>query len=77
MLDQFVGKILLLRPAHEISIVLGCPCDHPSVRENDDFTSIGCIETHDHIAVTRKVFGKGGVVRRQGSESRSHKYHRI
>ena len=58
-------------------LVLRRPCDHPSVRENDDATSIRCIETHDDITVTRKVLGKARVVRRQGRKSRAHQHHGI
>ena len=76
-LRQLVGELLLLRPTEEIGIVLRRPRDHPSVREHHHETSIGCIETGDHIAVTRKVLGKRRVIRRQSRKSCSHEYHRI
>ena len=76
-LDQFVGEMLLLRPADQVGIVLRRPRNHPSVREHHHETSIGCVETRQHIPVTRKVFGKARIVRRQGRKSSSHEYHGI
>src|SRR5258708_19892590 len=69
--------MLLVLPGEEIGVVLRCPRNHPSVGEHHHETSIWCVEAHDHVAVTRQIFGKGRIVRRQGRKSRSHEYHWI
>ncbi len=76
-LDQLIGEMLLFLPAEEIGVVLRRPRDHPSVGEHHHETSIRCIEAHNHVAMTRQVFGKGRIVRRQGRKSRSREYHWI
>jgi hypothetical protein len=52
------GHGLQFRTAEKVRVVLNCLLNDSPIRKNDQGASIGHIETHDHVAVARKIFGK-------------------
>ena len=68
-LDEPVSDLLLLWPGEGVETVLGCSLNHPFIGKDDDLRSIGCIESHHHIATTQQVFSKGRIARGQLRES--------